>query len=532
MMQRSKSSHGWPVFPAGWRTMSLRVKFTLALLFTSFMAIACIGSVAHWMLFREFGQADLDSAYLRFRNDVAAYVEAYGSWGKASQAEVFGEFSRRQGPPPSRAETGGALENVVGWLGVRRPEAAPMPAGGGMDSRGGAPPRQGVPPPPGGPMQGPGPWGPPGPYAPHVGPGNPNVGVGPPTESRMAGQRTEGTVPPFRFLLIGPDGKVLSGDNETYLEGQVVDADVRKKASPLQVQGKLIGYTAPLSAPNLTDDDQAYLQAIREALVVGAVVAAVFTLVFGLIAGGRLCAGLRDLTQATRLMREGQLRQSVQVGSLDEVGILARAFNRMSCDLARAHEELAASAEQIRAQADQLKELSIRDGLTQLYNRRHFDEQAARMFAEARRYGQPLAFMIGDIDFFKRINDRFSHSTGDEVLRRVAGILGSQVRESDLVARYGGEEFVIAFPQTSAEQARVCCENLRRSIEGYPWHQVHPDLRVTMSMGVSDDLSQEGFERVLAVADGYLYRAKESGRNQVVTAASSALPAQSQGSSA
>lgn len=521
-MQRQKSSRGWPMLTGGWLSMSLRLKFTLSLLLTSFLAIGCIGSVAHWMLFREFGQKRLDESYLRFRDDVAAYIESYGSWEKAAGAEVFGEFSRRRnGPPPASSEPS-PFEVLAGWLGFHGTQPFPASADGEFHGRGGGPPPSGIPAPPGGPMRGPGPYPSPGPTAPPPGEGG-AIRRGPPSGSLLRGGPRIDTAPPFRFLFIDPEGKVLSGDNETFTEGQTVDASVRKRTAPLLAGGKLVGYTAPLSAPNLTDEDRAYLRAIREALVVGAVVAALITAIFGVVVGRRLCGGLRALTEATRLIREGQLRQSVQVGPLDEVGILARAFNRMSCDLARAHEELAASAEQIRAQADQLRELSIRDGLTQLYNRRHFDEQAPRMFAEARRYGQPLAFMIGDIDYFKRINDRFSHSTGDEVLRRVARILATQVRTSDLVARYGGEEFVIAFPQASVEQAQICCENLRRAIESYPWSQVHPDLRVTMSMGISDDLTLEGFERVLAVADSYLYQAKESGRNRVIAGSQASI---------
>lgn len=177
------------------------------------------------------------------------------------------------------------------------------------------------------------------------------------------------------------------------------------------------------------------------------------------------------------------------------------------------------SHQQIEKQASQLKELSIRDGLTGLYNSRHFDEQAATLLSNARRYEQPLTLMIGDIDFFKRINDNFSHAVGDEVLRRVAQLLQENTRESDIAARYGGEEFVIAFTQTSIEQAQALCEKLRVLIEEYSWQEIHPDLRVTMSMGLCSDVQEnaigESFEKLLGIADAQLYHAKASGRNQV-----------------
>jgi diguanylate cyclase (GGDEF)-like protein len=179
------------------------------------------------------------------------------------------------------------------------------------------------------------------------------------------------------------------------------------------------------------------------------------------------------------------------------------------------YEELQALHDKVHEQAVQLKELSIRDGLTALYNRRHFDEQGASALAQAERYDQPLSVMIGDIDFFKRINDGFSHAVGDEVLRQVAKILQSNTRDSDIVARYGGEEFVMALPQTTLPYAVALSEKLRILIEAHSWHDIHPDLRVTMSMGLCGDSKISSFEKMVAAADEKLYQAKESGRNRV-----------------
>jgi len=179
------------------------------------------------------------------------------------------------------------------------------------------------------------------------------------------------------------------------------------------------------------------------------------------------------------------------------------------------YHELEEMSEKIRRQAEMLQELSIRDALTGLYNRRHFDEQAHTSFAHANRYGQPLTIMIGDIDFFKRINDSFSHASGDEVLRQVARLLLENTRESDIAARYGGEEFVIALPGTSLEQAVASCEKLRVLIECHPWHELHADLRVTMSMGLNADTSLGSFDKMMAAADAQLYQAKTGGRNRV-----------------
>lgn len=184
------------------------------------------------------------------------------------------------------------------------------------------------------------------------------------------------------------------------------------------------------------------------------------------------------------------------------------------------YEELQRLNETIREQAEMLKEISIRDGLTGLYNRRHFDEQAAVMYSKSTRYGHTLSLVLADIDYFKRINDGFSHATGDEVLRRVAAILRENTRDSDLAARYGGEEFVLALPETPIPQALTFCEKVRGLIQNHPWHEIHPDLRVTMSLGVCDETGLGSFEKMVAGADVQLYRAKENGRNRVCWAGS------------
>jgi diguanylate cyclase (GGDEF)-like protein len=184
-------------------------------------------------------------------------------------------------------------------------------------------------------------------------------------------------------------------------------------------------------------------------------------------------------------------------------------------ELQQRYQQLEELNQTIRDQADLLKELSIRDGLTQLFNRRHFDEQLAKEMARSLRYEQSLSVMIGDIDHFKKINDRFSHAMGDEVLRHVSRLLQSNTRETDIVARYGGEEFVIALPQTTLAQAVVLCEKLRCCIENHPWHGLHSDLKVTMSMGLNDNLHLGGFDKMVAAADEKLYLAKTGGRNRV-----------------
>lgn len=184
--------------------------------------------------------------------------------------------------------------------------------------------------------------------------------------------------------------------------------------------------------------------------------------------------------------------------------LLLSAFRRMI--------EAGARAE---AKAEAMSELAVRDSLTGLYNRRYLDQKLSEEFARARRYEHPLSVAICDIDFFKSVNDRFSHAVGDETLKKIAELLVMHTREVDTVARYGGEEFVIILSETPRRDALNVCKTLCQIIERHDWSKMHPDLRVTVSIGISDDLSLDHHEKMLHQADKKLYEAKHQGKNQV-----------------
>lgn len=166
---------------------------------------------------------------------------------------------------------------------------------------------------------------------------------------------------------------------------------------------------------------------------------------------------------------------------------------------------------------EKLARLSITDGLTQLYNHRHLQESLAREFEEARRYDRPLSFALIDLDYFKKVNDTFGHAAGDEVLKEVAARFSDSVRSSDLIARYGGEEFAVLMPQTPLEDAVQFAEKIRSVVEETPIRTEDTVIPVTVSIGVASN-SLTHFDSTLELvdsADKALYRAKESGRNQV-----------------
>jgi diguanylate cyclase (GGDEF)-like protein len=172
------------------------------------------------------------------------------------------------------------------------------------------------------------------------------------------------------------------------------------------------------------------------------------------------------------------------------------------------------------------KELSLTDYLTGLFNKRYFQTRLVEEVTRARRSTYELSLIFCDIDFFKRVNDRFGHQTGDAVLRTTAQILRggmdelniiSRLRKSDIIARYGGEEFVIILPETGGQGAAVAAERLRREIEDYTFRLDGEDVHITMSFGVAELLpTDKDHNEIIKNADYAMYKAKNSGRNRVV----------------
>jgi two-component system cell cycle response regulator len=311
----------------------------------------------------------------------------------------------------------------------------------------------------------------------------------------------------------------LSGTVVIPLAGMHVGDDVArddfKRGRPIVAADKEVGVAVPLKRPERTDLEEQYLATIRKSWIYSLVLAGLLAIPIGLILGNRFATPIVELTGAIGRMRRGLLRQSVSVRGDDEITQLSSTFNEMSDQLADTYNELRASREQLTEQAEMLKELSRRDELTGLFNRRAFDEQAAFMFEQARRFDHPMTLAMVDIDHFKRVNDEYSHAIGDAVLREVAHLIGSKIREIDLVARYGGEEFAMAFPETPLDAAGQFLDKLRQIVEAHDWEKVAPGLTVTLSAGLAARTVGSSLSEVLDVADIRLHEAKTNGRNLV-----------------
>jgi len=173
---------------------------------------------------------------------------------------------------------------------------------------------------------------------------------------------------------------------------------------------------------------------------------------------------------------------------------------------------------EIAAYEQKLREMNMRDGLTGVFNRRYLDHRLAVELERFKRYARPFSLLILDIDFFKKVNDRFGHPCGDAVLKTVAADLSAGVRKSDLVARYGGEEFCCLLPETDVAGALVVAEKLRAGAEAREHGWEGQRVPVTISVGAAQaKAGVVGPAELVGRADAALYEAKKTGRNRVVT---------------
>jgi len=172
---------------------------------------------------------------------------------------------------------------------------------------------------------------------------------------------------------------------------------------------------------------------------------------------------------------------------------------------------------EIKQALEKMAELSTKDELTDLYNRRYFMEFAEREVSGAARYGHSLSFCMLDLDNFKKINDAHGHPAGDAVLKATARLLRESIRRCDLTCRYGGEEFAVIMPNTGIDDAEKFCERLRQKIEDTPVHYDEKEIRFTASIGLAQfsPSADKSVANLVKRADDALYAAKQQGRNRV-----------------
>ena len=229
---------------------------------------------------------------------------------------------------------------------------------------------------------------------------------------------------------------------------------------------------------------------------------------------------LTRLTEGAGKVAGGDLSVEIATDPPQEIGRLATMFNAMVVNLRAAQQELTAANFSLNERNKTLEVLSSTDPLTGLHNRRYMVEALTAEVARHERYGRQFSVMMVDVDHFKKYNDTYGHPAGDVLLKKVGGIIKSSMRTNDFAARYGGEEFLILLPNQDQKGALEVAERIRQRIASETEDTDNRRAAVTASLGVATfPKAGRTVDPLLANADAALYRAKNSGRNRVLTSA-------------
>ena len=221
-----------------------------------------------------------------------------------------------------------------------------------------------------------------------------------------------------------------------------------------------------------------------------------------------------DVIVMTGYSTDYSYEEAISKGASDFVFKPVR-FEELLLRLKRVLNERRLNQERIQM-LDELKKLSITDGLTQLYNSRYFYAQLKGEIERCNRYGHKLSLLLLDIDKFKDYNDTYGHLEGDKILVRLGRVIKSCLRTMDTAYRYGGEEFTTILPGTDGEEAHTVAERLRTAVLAEDFTDgKHPDVRITISIGVTQYLQEEKIASLVQRADQAMYQSKQAGRNLV-----------------
>ncbi len=221
------------------------------------------------------------------------------------------------------------------------------------------------------------------------------------------------------------------------------------------------------------------------------------------------CSSISELSNSMRKIIEdtkigGVQKLETEIGT--EIGDLTNYFNVM-IERLKEKEEIADKA------LESLRYISIRDGLTKVYNKKYITDYLDEEVKRSKRYNNKLSIILYDIDFFKSVNDCYGHQIGDLVLAKCAETIKNNLRETDVIGRYGGEEFLIVLPETDLQSAYELADRLRDEISRLSW-EFDEKRKITFSGGVVENIG-ESSSKMIGRADELLYVAKDKGRNRI-----------------
>jgi len=210
----------------------------------------------------------------------------------------------------------------------------------------------------------------------------------------------------------------------------------------------------------------------------------------------------------------GVIQAFITTGSFDNVYSQAELMEQLHLEKQKTDGTLA----ELQLAYETLAISASKDSLTGIAHRREFESQGTKEIERARRSSFPLAFMVLDLDNFKKINDRFGHAIGDDVIKTCTQLVENIIRPRDIFGRIGGEEFAVCLPDTSLESAIAVAERIRQSCESAAVESREGTVTFTVSIGVAAlGLDGDNYKDVLVVADDRMYLAKKQGRNRVVS---------------
>jgi diguanylate cyclase (GGDEF)-like protein len=363
-------------------------------------------------------------------------------------------------------------------------------------------------------------------------------------ESQLSNPATDSTA---SFWLLNEDGRIFAKGGKLLTEpakgrfpgtllapgdivGRPTEADfpgegstvygVRRTAGPMKA---FLAATLPSSA--------AYkpLRESRSNLLMWGVPALLLVAVVSYLAARNMLRPILLLSEGAKRVSAGDLNVYLPVWGRDEIADLTRAFNEMARrvreghqSLEEARDELARTNEGLKLANRTLETLAITDGLTGLYNHRHFQDSLEKEIRRSDREGRNLSLLLLDLDHFKLYNDRFGHTEGDAALRRVAGLVMKSIRSTDVAFRYGGEELAVLLPSCTKPQATEVAEKIRLAVGQAAHRPGRFGGRITVSVGVATFPEDGRVARGLVdFADAALYSAKADGRDRVAVAGDS-----------
>jgi diguanylate cyclase (GGDEF)-like protein len=331
----------------------------------------------------------------------------------------------------------------------------------------------------------------------------------------------------IRVTIRNRDGRIM-------VQSEVDDARTHQRfEAPVVFNGQTIGaVTVDVSTDAL---ERALAALYWRVFVEQAIFGAILGLIVYLFTARGIVSPIRKLTTAMEEATEkgdSYVAPYLEVKSGDEIGRLVSVFNTLNTSLASYHDKLQSKinfanqelrdkniqlggrTRELEHALDLLSTMATTDWLTELPNRRKFDETLSRMFHQSERYAEDITLVLFDIDHFKLINDSHGHGAGDEILREIGTLMRLHVRKSDLPARLGGDEFGIVLYHTNAEQAAMFVEILLEGVRAHGFHYEDKRLSISLSVGIAQcDDSMKTPQALYYAADKALYQAKHSGRN-------------------